>query len=309
MNNPLVSIVCDVFNHGAFLRNALDGFIMQQVNFPIEILIHDDASTDDSAEIIRDYEKQYPDLFRPIYETENQYHKQHLWADIQFPRAKGKYIAICEGDDYWTDPLKLLKQVDYMEDHPECSLCFTNAIIHWYDGAHDDSVFSQFEENDYSGVYLCQEWISPTASFLFRTPLYKEFSRIVHKYPHIIIGDSPLLLTCAKNGKVHGIPDITCVYGKHENSWTQYTDALKTYMSARSWEAQLKAFGKDYRTVMSNTFIGQYLLAIHRSIKDHNWGVFIKACFRSLICHPFLTLHSVSKLVRERKNRLFDIIS
>ena len=73
MNNPLVSIVCDVFNHGAFLRNALDGFIKQQVNFPIEILIHDDASTDDSAEIIRDYEKQYPDLFRLLHFSMLQY--------------------------------------------------------------------------------------------------------------------------------------------------------------------------------------------------------------------------------------------
>ena len=306
MNNPLVSIVYDVYNHGPFLRNALDGFIMQQVSFPIEILIHDDASTDNSAEIIREYEKQFPDLFCPIYETENQYHKQHLWADIQFPRAKGKYIAICEGDDYWTDPLKLQKQVDYMESHPDCSLCFTNAIIHWYDGAHKDSVFSQFEEKDYTGVDLCQDWISPTASFLFKTPLYAEFSQIVHKYPNIIIGDSPLLLTCAKNGKIHGIPEITCVYGKHEHSWTQYTDALKTYLSARSWEAQLKAFGKEYRTVMSNTFIGQYLLAIHRSIKDHNRNVFVKAFFRSVICHPFLTLRSLSKLIRERKNRISD---
>ncbi|MBR3449824.1 MAG: glycosyltransferase [Bacteroidales bacterium] len=300
MINPLVSIVCDVYNHGPYLRNALDGFIMQQVSFPIEILIHDDASTDNSAEIIREYENRYPDLFRPIYETENQYHKQHLWADIQFPRAQGKYIALCEGDDYWTDPLKLQKQVDYMEAHPDCSLCFTNAIIHWYDGAHEDSVFAQFEEKDYSGVQLCEKWISPTASFVFKTEFCKEFAQIVHKYLEIIIGDSPLLLTCAQNGKIHGIPDITCVYGKHESAWTQYTDALKTFQSARSWEAHRAAFGREYHRVMTDTFTGQYLLAAYRAWGEKNLNILIKSIYRGFLRQPIIGFRSIIKLLKER---------
>jgi len=115
----MVSIVCDAYKHEKYIADALESFLMQKTNFPFEILVHDDASTDRTAEIIREYEKQYPDLIKPIYETENQYSKQDgSLARIQFGRVKGKYTAICEGDDYWTDPLKLQKQFDAMEKIP-----------------------------------------------------------------------------------------------------------------------------------------------------------------------------------------------
>ncbi|HHX61228.1 MAG TPA: glycosyltransferase [Epulopiscium sp.] len=105
---PLVSICCLAYNHEKFIRQALDGFIMQESNFPIEVLIHDDASTDDTANIIREYEKKYPEIIKPIYQTENQYSKGvGISVTYNFPRAKGKYIAMCEGDDYWTDPYYL----------------------------------------------------------------------------------------------------------------------------------------------------------------------------------------------------------
>ena len=126
MNTPLVSICCITYNHAQFIRKCLDGFLMQQTNFPIEILIHDDCSTDGTTEIIREYEAKYPNLIFPLYEEENQY-QQGKAAEIDFynyRRARGKYIAYCEGDDYWTDLLKLQKQVDFMEANPEYSVCF-----------------------------------------------------------------------------------------------------------------------------------------------------------------------------------------
>ncbi len=123
MNTPLVSICCITYNHAPFIRQALDGFLMQKcVDF--EILIHDDCSTDGTTEIIREYAEKYPDIIKPLYETENQYSKG-VWVDgFNYRRAKGKYIAYCEGDDYWTDPLKLQKQVDFMESYPDYSVCF-----------------------------------------------------------------------------------------------------------------------------------------------------------------------------------------
>ncbi len=123
---PLVSISCITYNHENFIRAALEGFLMQETTFPVEILIHDDASTDETAAIIREYQQKYPDLIFPIYQTENQHSKGiKISATYQFPRARGKYIALCEGDDYWIDPLKLQKQVDFLEANHEYGICGT----------------------------------------------------------------------------------------------------------------------------------------------------------------------------------------
>lgn len=124
MEEIKVSIICNAYNHGKYIKDALDGFLMQKTNFPFEVLIHDDASTDNTAEIIREYEKQYPDIIKPIYQKENQYSKGiSIGLKYQVPRMKGKYIALCEGDDYWTDSLKLQKQFDAMEKYPEIDIC------------------------------------------------------------------------------------------------------------------------------------------------------------------------------------------
>jgi glycosyltransferase involved in cell wall biosynthesis len=101
---------------------------MQKTDFPFEIIIHDDASTDATADIIREYERKYPDIIRPIYQTENQYSKGQNAVLFTFKAAKGNYIALCEGDDYWIDPLKLQKQITEMEKHPECYMSFHPGI-------------------------------------------------------------------------------------------------------------------------------------------------------------------------------------
>ena len=133
--DPLVSIRCTVYNHEPFLRQCLDGFVMQQTTFPFEAIVHDDASTDGSVAIIREYAEKYPDIIKPIYETENQYSKRDgslrkILEAATHPSAK--YIATCEGDDYWTDPQKLQIQVDFLESHPDYSL-----------SAHDFKVWDQ----------------------------------------------------------------------------------------------------------------------------------------------------------------------
>ena len=120
--DPLVSIRCLVYNHEPYLRQCLDGFVMQQTSFPFEAIVHDDASTDGSAAIIREYAEKYPDIIKPIYETENQYSKHDSKWRQEVEAAmhpKSKYVATCEGDDYWTDPHKLQIQVDFLESHPD----------------------------------------------------------------------------------------------------------------------------------------------------------------------------------------------
>ena len=127
--NILVVIKCWVYNHEPYLRDCLEGFVMQKTNFRYVAIVHDDCSTDNSADIIREYEAKYPDIFRPIYETENQYSKQDGSLTRIMNRAveniKCKYVAMCEGDDYWTDPYKLQKQVEFLENHPDYSICFS----------------------------------------------------------------------------------------------------------------------------------------------------------------------------------------
>ena len=124
MDTPLLSIITETYNHAPFIRKFLDGVVMQKTNFPFELLIHDDASTDETANIIREYEAKYPEIIKPIYQKENLYSKGlSICRKYQFPRIKGKYSAFCEGDDYWIDPLKLQKQVDFLESHPDYSIC------------------------------------------------------------------------------------------------------------------------------------------------------------------------------------------
>ena len=118
-NEIMVSIICNVYNHEKYIRDAIDSFLMQKTTFKFEILIHDDASTDKSAEIIRSYELKYPEIIKPIYQTQNQY-SQRISIGLNL---QGKYVAFCEGDDYWTDPLKLQKQFDALEAHPEVDMC------------------------------------------------------------------------------------------------------------------------------------------------------------------------------------------
>lgn len=131
---PLVSICCITYNHEPYIEDALEGFLIQETDFPFEILIHDDASTDRTAEIIREYEAKYPTLIKPIYQTENQYSKgMRINPIFNYPRAHGKYIATCEGDDYWTDLFKLKKQVCFLENNPTYSMC-SHSVKFVFDG-------------------------------------------------------------------------------------------------------------------------------------------------------------------------------
>lgn len=132
-SDPLVSISCITYNHINYIEQCLDGFLEQETDYPFEILIHDDCSTDGTTEIIQKYSTKYPDIIKPMYETENQYQKGKPAGSLiwNIPRARGKYIALCEGDDYWIDENKLQMQVDFLENNPEYGMCYTNFNIYY----------------------------------------------------------------------------------------------------------------------------------------------------------------------------------
>ncbi|WP_397452444.1 glycosyltransferase family 2 protein [Pseudomonas sp. NA-150] len=125
---PLLSIVCPTFNQVGFITQTLDSFLAQKTHFPIEILINDDCSTDGTTQIVEHYAQRYPGIIRPFYYPENQYSQGKLCTPGLFKQARGKYIAFCEGDDYWTDPLKLQIQVDFLESHPDYVITYHDAM-------------------------------------------------------------------------------------------------------------------------------------------------------------------------------------
>lgn len=221
MNEQIaVSIICNVYNHEKYIRDALEGFVMQKTNFPFEILVHDDASTDKTADIIREYEAKYPELIKPIYQTENQYSKRNgTIRRIQGERVRGKYIALCEGDDYWIDPLKLQKQYDFMEGHPEYTLCgCSTQWLNMLSGKVEKRSKTQ-QDKDVS----LEEFVIPKkgrpfpyVSFFIQTKTWKELPQ--WGFP---VGDLPLTYYSAMQGKVRMLADEMCVYRWYaEGSWT-----------------------------------------------------------------------------------------
>ena len=124
IEEPIVSICCTTFNHANYIAKALEGFVRQRTSFPIEVLVHDDASTDGTAEIVQSYEQKYPSLVFPVFQSKNKYSQGiAVNATFNIPRARGKYIAMCEGDDYWSDANKLQWQVAYLEKTPNVAAC------------------------------------------------------------------------------------------------------------------------------------------------------------------------------------------
>lgn len=219
--DPLVSIRCLVYNHEPFLRQCLDGFVMQKTTFPFEAIVHDDASTDGSAAIIREYAEKYPDIIKPIYEAENQWAKGTIGKTMdEVMHPNSKYIALCEGDDYWTDPDKLQLQVDFLENHPDYTMCFHRArTILDETGEETDRFpsesFKTIQDRDYSSTEMLQQWTVPTASMVYR----RECASFPLKFRYLILyGDIVRVLTCAEMGKVRGLSRTMSVYRIHVNS-------------------------------------------------------------------------------------------
>lgn len=218
----LVSVLCITYNHERYIRETLEGFLMQKTDFAFEVLIHEDASTDKTAEIVHEYESKYPDIFRVIYETENQYHKGIEYNhDLLAPMARGKYIALCEGDDAWIDDEKLQLQVDYMEKHPECSLTVHKAFLqypHDWSGKREPRAMGYEKEGIVPFKRHFLKWSAATSSFLFRKELYMPMPEFFRKAP---TGDEPLKFYLAAHGEVYYFDRVMSVYNRMSlGSWS-----------------------------------------------------------------------------------------
>lgn len=227
---PLVSIWCTVYNHAPYIRQCLDGFVMQKTNFKFEAVVHDDASTDGSAAIIREYAEKFPGIIKPIIEEENQYSKgDDILYQIRIKTCTGKYIAICEGDDYWTDPLKLQKQVDILESNPNITMVHT--AFHDVD-ANSNSIFvsgrDDYKEKSQHGnafVNLIDGNYIKTLTTIFRREVITE-CEILNRCPYKF--DYALFLTAASLGDIAYIPEQTGCY-RIINTGMMHTMGDKVY--------------------------------------------------------------------------------
>lgn len=220
MNSIKVSILCQTFNHEAYIEEALKGFLMQETDFDFEICIHDDASTDKTTEIIRNYESRFPDKIKPIYQFTNQYGLGKRITRINMARAQGQYFAICEGDDYWTDPRKLQKQADWLDAHPE-----TTCVIHAcmkvnanHPNRKGSWIYSETDRDlTLDEIISKRGLIASYSTYLYRRP-ESEYPPFFYDYP---IGDVTRLIFSAMHGTVHYMSDPMSVYRVGiANSWS-----------------------------------------------------------------------------------------
>ena len=216
-NNILVSICSITYNHAPYIRQCLEGMLMQKTNFDFEIIINDDCSTDGTTEIIREYAEKYPDIVKPIYHEENQYQKgvRAMFAKFVFPKAQGKYIALCEGDDYWIDPLKLQKQVDFLENNTDYALVYTN--VHFYNQRKDILVKNHltnisFIPKNFTDHLTHASYIAPCTWVLRKEALLELGSNLFSD------GSFVLALEIWRKNKIHFLTESTAVYRILDNS-------------------------------------------------------------------------------------------
>lgn len=251
--NPLVSIICRTYNHEKYISEAIESFLMQKTDFPIEIIIYDDASTDNTANIVRKYEKKYPGIIRPIYQKENQHSKGfNRSVGLIYSKAKGKYIASCEGDDYWTDPYKLKKQVEFLEQNTNYIATTHNVrVIDENNELVSDKLnpFKLFDEHIYT-VKDAEQGRLPfqTASLVYRNIWLNISDEIMKPYLKCRVnGDHKIATLLALTGDIFCLSDIMADHRKivsFGTSWSARTHGKNMELIQYQFVKEINLFVK-----------------------------------------------------------------
>lgn len=302
-----VSVCCTVYNHEKYLRKCLDGFVMQKTNFAFEVLVNDDKSTDSSAEIIREYYEKYPNIIVPVFQSENQYSKGvQILDDILYPIARGKYIALCEGDDYWCDENKLQLQFDYMESNEDCVMCLHNTVFHYLNrnyGNYKDRLFNNWKTiHTLNAEDVFLDWSVHTSSYFIR----KEYAKKPDFGRNCWAGDMVIRTWLYTIGKLVALPQIMSVYNAGvENSATELNansleihqknsnDIIKYYESLNSFTSKKfnNIINKRIRMQRFNSLLFEKTYIIKNS---ENKKEIIEAA-RAIISHEYYSEFIESK--------------
>ncbi len=210
-----VIIKCFTYNQEKYIEDALKGFVRQKTNFPFCALVVDDCSTDGNVEIIKEYERKYPEIIKGFYLHKNYFsQKEKKNAMLQPWVDRSLYIAYCEGDDYWIDENKLQRQVDFLDSHPDYMMHFHNALVRYQNHDKPDHLISTFKSGDFDTALLFEKWQLPLASVLFRkeilnSQVYQELIKVYH-------GGFCLFIASSRTGKVYGLSECLSVYRKND---------------------------------------------------------------------------------------------
>ena len=277
----MVTIRCLTYNHEPYIRQCLEGFVIQKTNFPFEAIVHDDASTDGTAAIIREYAKKYPDIIKPIFETVNQYSKQDgSLKRILDTHTHGKYVAMCEGDDYWTDPYKLQKQVNFLENHPDYVMC-SHRFDRYFEDEHRlvKDPDETFEGTDYDLKNLIGgKWLTQTL-----TVMYRRRALDLKEYESYGMSmDIILLYALLKKGKGYCFPDVMGVYRYHRGGvWSEVSQNQRRLVE---FKARLAIYNVEQSDDAAMFILYQFAKAMSRSWMLEQWRMMIKV-FRILRKH------------------------
>ena len=231
---PLASVTCITYNHEPFIREALEGILAQQTTFRVQLVIHDDASTDRTADIVREYHTRYPQLITAVLQEENQYSQGNRASRIMKAYIRGKYLAPCEGDDYWIDPLKLQKQINFLERNPEYGLVHGDCHKYLQESGTLQRNANEKKRNTTEPATpeeLFYEIIGfrykiRTATVAYRTSLMAQLDPDRKVFP---MGDTPMWLELSQLARFHYIDEPLAVYRVQRNSMSKSTDRKRYF--------------------------------------------------------------------------------
>lgn len=220
---PRVSIACITYNQAAYIRQTLDSFLMQKTDFTFEILINDDASTDGTVDIIKEYQKKYPEIIKPVFHKNNLFSqgKRGMFTRFLLPIAKGEYIALCEGDDFWTDENKLQSQVKFLDENKDYALCFHSVKVFYEDSSKKEVIYPEgISPNNFNLKTLLRTNFIQTNSVVYRK---QDYTNVVY---NVTPGDWYLHLYHAQFGKIGFIDKVMSAYRRHEGGiwWSDEDD-------------------------------------------------------------------------------------
>lgn len=298
-----VTISCITYNQVNYIRQCLDGFVTQQTNFKFEAIVHDDASTDGTAEIVREYAEKYPDIIKPIFETENQYSKHDgSLGRILNAYTRGKYVAICEGDDYWTDPHKLQKQADFLDVNPQCSLTYHACKNVFSTPCKVNPFFGENVKEFYTDVDLI-DYPFQTATVMYRkeiidSELYKKATAI-----GCTSGDTILFLTASRFGTIEGVNEQMSVYRRHEGGISQHMhDADKLWKNYNDWLKVASLFGENISLVIRKEVLSTFIVS---AFCEKEYLLFFRLEILSLLKSPISFKESLKIIFKFHYNRFF----